>query len=571
MAEAQFFMKLADAGHDILNEVRRLANTGPLWPAPFNEDTPEAAYAFLMECKTFVESNKGPMKLPDKEYIRWITHYWWHTRKCGKPLVIWKSRRIIVSWIMRCLRVWDCGLAQGFVQMGARVLDGPAGARQFVWRCWYIYDWLMKDHPQWKLKACQWSGNPKKYELDSLVFPNGTLISAVNLDEETVRGSGASAVEMEELNFTREVAATWAQGITVCQGPAGEPSGHPITINNTSPNVEWKAMKKRVAGWDERIPRIPDIIGCKAYEAGEGNLVLEIHYTCDEAKRSPEWVAGAKVGIEPRRWMREMDMNEQIFDGVAVYSAFAADFHLMSSYKAKLGIVPGAMWFMGWDCGNTLKPAALLNQLLGGQLQAIEEFIPLTGMSMDQFVPYVLSALRTKYPEIIAMEHLADESGANRQGARGETAFSIAAEHGIVLQAMTNNPDKRIGDMSWFLQRNLAECQAARSAVLNGDPIDPSLANAQIGYIVDDEKCPVLASGFLGGYKMAASAQGDTSGPGLILQAPLKNDFSHIHDCQQYIAMRVRQIVENRFGRVVSVLGNVGVPELDWGATQILQ
>lgn len=68
-------MKLQDVGDDILREVRQLKNVGPIWPGEYGEDTPEAAYAFVMQCKTYVESARGPRRLPDKEYIRWITHY----------------------------------------------------------------------------------------------------------------------------------------------------------------------------------------------------------------------------------------------------------------------------------------------------------------------------------------------------------------------------------------------------------------------------------------------------------------------------------------------------------------
>lgn len=241
-------------------ELRRLEGSRPLWPLPYCQDSPEAAYRFLTECvRTRIEKTGEARAIPDKEYIRWVVHEWWGCKKTGRHLIIWKSRRLVLSWIMRALDVWDIGITPGDVMMGARVYEGKGGAKEFVWRCWYIYDQLAQSFPNWNLKEPLTEGNVLKGEIDKLVLPNGGVVIAVNSERDSFKGGGARRAVTEELGDYRQVNEIWSQAMFVTQGPTsedgmptGEIGGHAVAISNTSPNTEFKNLKQKAGGKHDR-------------------------------------------------------------------------------------------------------------------------------------------------------------------------------------------------------------------------------------------------------------------------------------------------------------------------------
>lgn len=95
-----------------------------------------------------------------------------------------------------------------------------------------------------------------------------------------------------------------------------------------------------------------------------GVHVLRIHYSADEAKRSPEWIAANKTGMSQAMWDKEMEINFDVVTGRAWFPEFRKEFHVA---PAPLSPIEGRPICRGWDYGLT--PATLFGQTTAkGQL-----------------------------------------------------------------------------------------------------------------------------------------------------------------------------------------------------------
>ncbi len=293
---------------DAKDKAKKSSNNLPFWKPEFREDTPEAAWAFCLQTSTWDEATAQKRKMPDHDYLKEIVYEWHYTRAIGKPLFIEKSRRLVVSWLLCALDVWDAGLRKCNIVQGGKDFEK---ASDFVWRCFYIYDELRKDYPHWRLQEAKTWGNPLSQHLDGLAFPNGSIVTPLNSDGESFRGSGYTRVKLEELSSYRYVEQVVSQAKAVTQGPPGQIGGHLVGVCNAAPNPEWKKLKKR----PESIGKAPSVQSqpYQVYESVDGNRVLRIHFSCDPGKDSL-WVELTKPGWAKREWRREMELEDEEVD-----------------------------------------------------------------------------------------------------------------------------------------------------------------------------------------------------------------------------------------------------------------
>ena len=215
---------------------------GCLWPEPYSEDTPEAAFRFLTECCwTYNEADAEQNTIPALDYIKLFVNEWWECRKTGRTLIVEKSRRLIMSWACRGLSLWSMGLKQE-----KRTIAGLnySKAAEHVWRIWWLYDQLVKHRPEWKLRPCTpRGGSTAAQELEQVILPNGSLIESLNQEGQSFQGSGYSGVEMEEFSLFRRASYMYGQALRVTEGQPGKPGGHIVIITNSYPNLEWQEIK----------------------------------------------------------------------------------------------------------------------------------------------------------------------------------------------------------------------------------------------------------------------------------------------------------------------------------------
>lgn len=191
--------------------------------------------------------------------------------------------------------------------------------------------------------------------------------------------------------------------------------------------------------------------------------------------------------------------------GTPIFSKFTYHRHVA---KQPLVAKRGTSILLGIDFGLT--PAVVVAQLNYKGLQLLDE-IPATDESLEDFLDdQVLPVLRSKYNgyQIVAC---GDPAGGQRSGLNKMTAIGVMRARGIkTYPAITNAFQKRKEAVDWFLSRD------------GGFVVDPSLTH--------------IIEAMSGGYVWKETKASN----GKILEVALKNEYSHIADAVQYLALYAR-------------------------------
>lgn len=239
---ANFEFKDAQQILDIL--LSPIASTRrPLWPKPYCEDTPEALIRFLTErCITWDDETKEESTIPNMAHVRAVAEVWWKTRSEGKPLIIEKSRRLIVSWILRGCELWSMGLAKETRCLAG--LNYPK-AGEHVWRLAFIYRKMQERFPEMKLPQLEIrGGNFAAMTVDSIILSNGSICYGLNQSKDTFQGSGYSGITMEELSLFDHPSAMFGQARTITKGRADAKGGHVVAVTNANHSDDWRRLKE---------------------------------------------------------------------------------------------------------------------------------------------------------------------------------------------------------------------------------------------------------------------------------------------------------------------------------------
>ena len=223
------------------------------------------------------------------------------------------------------------------------------------------------------------------------------------------------------------------------------------------------------------------------------------------------------------------------YEGIRVFEEFLENVHVVDMIEA----VPGAPLILGSDYGLT--PAVAITQILpGGQWLILSE-LQLFNSGIRAFVEYLVPFLKQEFPNNKVKCIWQDPAG-NQRSTIDETETTAA----VLRQAGFDVQD---GNQNWSLRRELIKqrCQWFPS----GKP----------GLLVSRQGAPTICEGFLGGYHYPMTAAGI---PG---SSPVKNSWSHLMDCLQYIAtgefsllsglvtkeeIAVKQVVRPRYNPLAS-------------------
>lgn len=507
----------------------------PLWPAPFNVNTPEAAWLFCLQCRTWNEAEREVQAMPDLAYLRLYADRWWRCRQEGRMLVTLKCRRMVVSWVDRALTLWAMGMSRMDATLVGEDLEAAA---KHVWRLEFLYDDLKKQHPGWRLPERSHLLYEGEKKLKQFSLPNGSQTTYANGQASGLQGDGTAMITLEEPAQYRYLAAMVAQAKIITQGSAkvameGERArrGMVNLISNARQNYDWQ-MIRAIPGTNppQLVPLKPT--ECKGVEEimlPTGALHLKIHHYADPSKDAA-WLEALRLEMSdtPDDFRREILMDETVQGGQPVYTTYNDAIHAPKRWmqKRSIPVIPGSIYFGGWDAGATMIPAFVLLQvtLPTFQVHVLFEVVSEGGESMDDFAPRVQAAIMDRLPgQWDEVRHFGDYTIGSRLGNVGTTAKEVAHRHGIDITLVSNTWAPRMSAVSWLLKR---EC------------------DEQPGFIIEAMSCPVLLAGFRGSYRLKISASGDQRGPGVVALEPIKNSFSHVADALQYPCVAIREMVE---------------------------
>jgi len=228
-----------------------------------------------------------------------------------------------------------------------------------------------------------------------------------------------------------------------------------------------------------------------------------------------------------RRFVHGMPGYAQ--DGVPVYDEqFALDVH---RGDAPLAPVDGLPINLGIDAGGS--PACVIGQFMpNGQRRVLREICASPGTGPTRFAEMILEVLLTDFKGFAINEAYGDPSsfyGADRVA--GELAWIEIVSRALnvnINPTPSNEPSLRQEAVRWYLS-GMIDANTPR-------------------YLVDP-RCTRLIGGFMAHYKLTKQASiGQTD-----KLAVVKNEYSHIHDAEQYACLGHR----GRYG-VIEKAANMG-------------
>lgn len=217
-----------------------------IWPDRWAGGDYRAAFRFLTECcYTWNEANGLIERIPAHEYIEYVAYQWVLSRDNGEDLIIEKSRRLAMSWVVSGLELWSMGH-----RLETRVLCGLdyRASGKHVWRLHHLHKQLAKRRPMFPAHfelpmAIGREGNEQAREFRMVMLPNGSTIEALNQDGGEFQGDGYTGVRMEEFSQYDHPGYMWAQAHYVTMGIPGKTGGNVVAVCNAWPNEEWQEIK----------------------------------------------------------------------------------------------------------------------------------------------------------------------------------------------------------------------------------------------------------------------------------------------------------------------------------------
>ena len=243
--------------------------------------------------------------------------------------------------------------------------------------------------------------------------------------------------------------------------------------------------------------------GIMEWSTPDGVDVLRIHYTADEAKRSPEWRARESKGMSIQQWEQEYEINFNVPKGRAFFPEFDMQRHVA---PAELKPFLNRTVLRGWDFG--LSPATLFAQWSpSGQLCCLHEL-----QSWDCGVRAHAQIVRGDSVACFPGASFADwgdPAGNQRAQTDERTCYELlSTEFGFHLIP---------GPVS-AVRRSEAIRKLLTSNTPQGSPM-----------LLIDPRLTWLIAALAGGYHRREVA-------GRFLDDPEKDDYSHIVDCLGYLA-----------------------------------
>lgn len=223
------------------------------------------------------------------------------------------------------------------------------------------------------------------------------------------------------------------------------------------------------------------------------------------------------TNLSPNYYLRQIELGDEHIrvnlageygmsrKGKPVFKKFSEMKHV-----AKEILLPrrGTSIILGIDFG--LQPACIIGQLNFKGLALLDE-LPATDESLEDFLDaYVLPLLRSKYNGYTVVAS-GDPAGGGRSSLTKMTSIQMVTGRGIrCYPAMTNNFSKRKEAVDFFLGRD------------EGFVVSPNLTHVR----------ETMGAGYI--FKETRNSAGK------VLDIPDKNEFSHMADAIQYLALYAR-------------------------------
>jgi hypothetical protein len=476
---------------------------------------------------------------PPKEYLRAITRLY----QQSNVGIVMKARQLMMSWLFCWFLLHEAISKDGrlCVAQGKREEDVLAkGTKALMGRIRYMRRRLPKHLQPLVLEESK----------STEVYANGSTIIAIPQGEDIIRSLTASAVFMDELARHPNGEAAWTAALPTIRGGGKlwgvtTPNGREFCYQQADERLPWDK-------W-EQWPQVME--GVYGYQNTKGMFLVALHYTADDAKRSPAYQLEARRGYTNVNYYRqenELDFSMQPGEGVFA-KEFMEGLHLLDrNYR----INPFMPMYRGWDFGYNGQAISFFQHNHRGQLVWFDQVffkrlalplvcqevirrtlfhlnktpdskevttlteMPLKDLEGREIDGARLASMTTQVAPIQAFD-FGDPSG-ETHNTRGETDRLTLMTFGFQLRTKPTTGRKR------DLVENIRALLLPRSDGTPGMLISPGPA-AEMRYVKE---------GFLGGYHYPEVTLGRAD-----KMLPQKDGFyDHIFDSCQYAVDHIRPI-----------------------------
>lgn len=219
-----------------------------LWPEEYCDGF-DGLVKFLTDVVwTFDESEAIAKKLPmEKSYmVDAIARPWYETMETGRPFLCIKSRRMVASWTLRAMELWDAGRRRTTQILCHKTYSEAA---EHVWRYYFIYENIRKNNPSWRLPFRGRNhgaiGSLQQQQVSAFALTNGSLLKEANSDADNLQGVGVTRITFEELFKYKDPLGLFAQGKTICEGSATSKGGHLVAVTNSSSRTDVNPLRAK--------------------------------------------------------------------------------------------------------------------------------------------------------------------------------------------------------------------------------------------------------------------------------------------------------------------------------------
>jgi len=241
-----------------------------------------------------------------------------------------------------------------------------------------------------------------------------------------------------------------------------------------------------------------------------GFRIVDLEYTADPVKRTPEWLERNQKGIPRREFEREYGRRWTVYEGKPVYQTFSEALH---TFTGKITIADRIRLVSGWDAGPTdvnLAWSLALVNVRKLTVQFVDEYFVDDG-DVDDFLQTVQTKFQLDWARFSTTGiHIADQSVFTETNIEKKSFGTMLRRHGFYPIA---------GEISFAKRRSGVE----------------RLLETYDAFKVH-ERCKLIIEALSGGYVYGKLAGGVG---GQYKETPLKNEFSHIANTVEYICSRL--------------------------------
>lgn len=247
-----------------------------------------------------------------------------------------------------------------------------------------------------------------------------------------------------------------------------------------------------------------------------GFVVAELDFTAQPHKRDPQWIKKQRGSMPRKRWEIEMLRSWHTFAGKPVFEdVFFKELHVLQKPREAN---PDYPIYRGWDFGGN--QSCLMAQIIGTQVIVLDE-MPNQGTNTRQFAPEVITHCNEAFgPQFIYFDIIDPSAMWEGKTATGYSCAQVMRELDLEPKpAPTNDPEQRIDAVTKFLMNSY---KTERCLLIN-------------------PHCNMLIKGFEGGYHYPEKPTQSKR-----MDRPVKNLYSHIMDCCEYLCCRALKVTKRR-------------------------